>query len=227
MPCAVHPRMRGEHCRLDSPRAIAIGSSPHARGTPAAPAGAATGSPVHPRMRGEHYGCDCRGSIRNTVIDVRFIPACAGNTCGCRQSADQSSPVHPRMRGEHARGRGCTRTRESGSSPHARGTRIGADTAHDRSTGSSPHARGTRLASDGDGSSPHARGTRAMHRSWTGSSPHARGTRRWPLTPCIGQRFIPACAGNTASSTLAMPQASVHPRMRGEHVMTLDASLHR
>ena len=50
----VHPRMRGEHARWAGADVRAVGSSPHARGTP--------GGNWH--FRGAH----------------RFIPACAGNT---------------------------------------------------------------------------------------------------------------------------------------------------
>ena len=91
---AVHPRMRGEHHRLRAHHDYAIGSSPHARGTP---------SPGFQNQRGQ-----------------RFIPACAGNTprVGRRGSRDM---VHPRMRGEHHRPGHLIREGD-GSSPHARGT---------------------------------------------------------------------------------------------------------
>ena len=50
-----------------------------------------------------------------------------------------------------------------------------------------------------------------------GSSPHARGTRciRAWLNSSAGT--IPACAGNTASSTSTTVSNGDHPRMRGEH----------
>ena len=90
----VHPRMRGERARHEGSRGLAIGSSPHARGTPLD-----------------------RFEVRG---DLRFIPACAGHalsalTCDCLVS------VHPRMRGERNiyAWRDC---RRDGSSPHARGT---------------------------------------------------------------------------------------------------------
>jgi len=50
---------------------------------------------VHPRMRGEHAlkRAPCH-------IQVRFIPACAGNTK--KEDIGQNIvAVHPRMRGEH------------------------------------------------------------------------------------------------------------------------------
>jgi len=57
----VHPRMRGEHVTMTMRQAVNPGSSPHARGTHA---WAASGAQSH-----------------------RFIPACAGNTCGGRRQS--------------------------------------------------------------------------------------------------------------------------------------------
>ena len=51
-----------------------------------------------------------------------------------------------------------------------------------------------------------------------GSSPHVRGTRVAVLRHIASGRFIPACAGNTAAQIALNTQASVHPRMCGEHV---------
>ena len=50
-----------------------------------------------------------------------------------------------------------------------------------------------------------------------GSSPHTRGTRFTigTIPPC--GRFIPAYAGNTASSLPTSANMPVHPRIRGEH----------
>ena len=96
LPPTVHPRMRGErHCGGQC-HAGHNGSSPHARGTP-----------FH---------------IAAHNLSLRFIPACAGNACcGCKQ--DSVNAVHPRMRGERG-AKLTTQTRNVGSSPHARGTRI-------------------------------------------------------------------------------------------------------
>ena len=71
---AVHPRMCGEHeYTMYSVNAVA-GSSPHVRGT-------------RQRVRGGHR-------------ELRFIPACAGNTW-IRAIRKFGRPVHPRMCGEH------------------------------------------------------------------------------------------------------------------------------
>ena len=50
-----------------------------------------------------------------------------------------------------------------------------------------------------------------------GSSPHARGTLLVVVARAGGERFIPACAGNTAPRPSAVRSPAVHPRMRGEH----------
>ncbi len=175
---------------LDQP-----GSSPHARGTPAA-----GGEPqAHPR----------------------FIPACAGNAnrtprCGT------TTPVHPRMRGERpgvvADATGCP-----GSSPHARGTpaRPRVRTDHGRfipaCAGNAPTRNALPMPRPVH---PRMRGER-LHDpdpSWPvgGSSPHARGTHTSPANAPPRIRFIPACAGNAMVFDPAGAATPVHPRMRGE-----------
>ena len=70
-----------------------VGSSPHARGAPAA--------------------------CLSTVIVLGIIPACAGSTLSaCGVTCPNQD--HPRMRGEH-RSRRCKWRSRGGSSPHARG----------------------------------------------------------------------------------------------------------
>ena len=91
---SVHPRLRGElHCRRFAHLAIA-GSSPLARGTHLA----------EPRK----------------LFDVRFIPACAGNSFLHRLERSPAT-VHPRSRGELARA-DSGKKYPVGSSPLARGT---------------------------------------------------------------------------------------------------------
>ena len=92
----VHPRMRGERSSYSLLSRFGAGSSPHARGTP-------------------------RGA-RADRFPGRFIPACAGNArFPFRKSSEYT--VHPRMRGERV-SVGLDAARSSGSSPHARGTRL-------------------------------------------------------------------------------------------------------
>ncbi len=97
-PCAKggsdHPRMRGERLRMRTAPRLAIGSSPHARGT--------------------------RADGRRDFADLRIIPACAGNARG-GESCTPAVPDHPRMRGERAFA-ATRRIFSAGSSPHARGT---------------------------------------------------------------------------------------------------------
>ena len=62
-----------------------------------------------------------QGRVFRDIVQLRFIPACAGNSC-TPSRPDYSSPVHPRLRGEL-----MPLTTEAipgnGSSPLARGTR--------------------------------------------------------------------------------------------------------
>ena len=53
-----------------------------------------------------------------------------------------------------------------------------------------------------------------------GLSPLARGTRRVPAQELTLSRFIPAGAGNTLSSLVALSNNTVYPRWRGEHDKT-------
>ena len=52
---------------------------------------------------------------------------------------------------------------------------------------------------------------------YVGSSPRGRGTPDAGVTNSPESRFIPAWAGNTATTTSAQPRAPVHPRVGGEH----------
>ena len=93
---AVHPRVGGEHFLPLPPHEPHGGSSPRGRGTPV---------------------LDLAG-----FVQVRFIPAWAGNTQpACARS--RARPVHPRVGGEHIAGGGL-RLRFCGSSPRGRGTLI-------------------------------------------------------------------------------------------------------
>ena len=53
-----------------------------------------------------------------------------------------------------------------------------------------------------------------------GSSPRARGTLLQGGARTIDGRFIPACAGNTGYRPPCPEQAPVHPRVRGEHLIS-------
>ena len=53
--------------------------------------------------------------------------------------------------------------------------------------------------------------------SKAGSSPRVRGTHLDRVRAGVEGRFIPARAGNTASSVFSTPVQAVHPRACGEH----------
>ena len=158
-----------------------------------------------PRARGTHGGAESHAETG------RFIPACAGNTQG---------PA-PHL------------LAAAGSSPRARGTLQGklvaglqfrfipacAGNTASRRTGLSiapvhPRVRGEHQLT--------------VHRAWShsGSSPRARGTRVKVSSLMVVLRFIPACAGNTASSPSSPRLSSVHPRVRGEHSPNADQPGH-
>ena len=195
--------MRGELGILSPVSDLIGGSSPLARGTPA--------------------------SITRYAVDLRFIPACAGNSSS---PLIKSRPrvVHPRLRGELAR-RLRRRTLRPGSSPLARGTPLCslpssvmcrfipacagnsdirkpllAQTAvHPRLRGNS---RSRTEVTTADPVHPRLRGE-LHHESLLydrnyGSSPLARGTlTNGSIFDYMG-RFIPACAGNSLKMVITL-----------------------
>ena len=201
---SVHPRSRGEHDQQVASAVDAAGSSPLARGTPAA--------------------------LPDPLDADRFIPARAGNTPTARASPTPST-VHPRSRGEHLPP-GAVRRGPAGSSPLARGTHARDPDAGMRRRFISARAGNTRTTTSTSGSStvhPRSRGEHCVAgivSAWPpGSSPLARGT---PLRDEAGAhrlRFIPARAGNTTRTAPTGGGAPVHPRSRGEHPLINDGKL--
>ena len=174
---------------------VTAGSSPHARGTPAA-----------------HLVLHNRG---------RFIPACAGNAQFPRRAV-RCVAVHPRMRGERLPPLPAAPGR-TGSSPHARGTRV----SNGRCSrvprfipACAGNAQPDTRPSTGSAVHPRMRGERKLTKlppeKAAGSSPHARGTHEPGSREQTTFRFIPACAGNALPPLLAALGRTVHPRMRGE-----------
>ena len=169
-----------------------------------------------------------RGTLRHRLRNrdlTRFIPARAGNT---RHISTRRVllPVHPRSRGEHSV-QSMTSNALSGSSPLARGTQSmpeAPDVLHRfipaRAGNTLLHAR----HADHRAVHPRSRGEHirmsGSHRVPDGSSPLARGTRGLERREGQGERFIPARAGNTRPPDPSRPHPSVHPRSRGEHLLS-------
>ena len=173
------------------------GSSPHARGTQTRPL---FHSPA-----------------------PRIIPACAGNTP--TWTCPTGSPWdHPRMRGEHPNTK-PTRANHTGSSPHARGTRIRVCRWLYR-PGIIPACAGNTIPLSPQATStrdhPRMRGKHLMAEvlrpGEEGSSPHARGTLGCRRAKRGNMGIIPACAGNTVRDPVRQGSVRDHPRMRGEHL---------
>ena len=191
--------MRGERRVLQTHFVHIHGSSPHARGTQ---------KETSDRRPGK-----------------RFIPACAGNAAN-RSIAFIRTPVHPRMRGERC----CltpTRRPIPGSSPHARGTQQ-TKAGDPKLTRFIPACAGNAIVgAPGVGKSsvhPRMRGERLIpqrtSRFRIGSSPHARGTHQKRKPRTCRNRFIPACAGNAGQQSGVADEEEVHPRMRGERLIS-------
>ena len=197
-------------------------------------------SPVHPHVRGEYtfheisrpsrFGSSPRawgilGNYASSVLQIRFIPTCVGNTSGYAGAYCHPS-VHPHVRGEYVAPPFSGR-HGAGSSPRAWGiprivqffavlrrfipTCVG-NTQCDRGTGHQtavhPHVRGEYGPAHG--------GKRAGH----GSSPRAWGIRRSRPHSCCRCRFIPTCVGNTMDAAALTWQQKVHPHVRGEYLAT-------
>ncbi len=136
-PIAVHPRGCGEHSIKFARPALTAWFIPAGAGNTSGGACCHGSAPVHPRGCGEHpgqinhlkYPLGSSPRVRGTLddkpfmeLDMRFIPAGAGNTC-CKWSHGETNAVHPRGCGEHYVG-GRRRILPHGSSPRVRGTRL-------------------------------------------------------------------------------------------------------
>ena len=215
-----HPRIRGEHRQIRHAQrrregiipayagnthwlqqrcAARTGSSPHTRGTQKDRRASAVSARDHPRIRGEHtpslFGC---------LLDLRIIPAYAGNTRRSPRDAvtmGGSSPHtrgtrsnlmrsalrpwdHPRIRGEHVR-HAERRLGRGGIIPAYAGNTWPRPMPLSAYQGSSPHTRGTPRASYSGGL------CRRDH-------PRIRGEHTMSVEDgCIKLWIIPAYAGNT------------------------------
>ena len=199
-----HPRIRGEHFSPICTREKSSGSSPHTRGA--------------------------RRRRRARLAATRIIPAYAGSTrrrgCRRRRHAD-----HPRIRGEHRRHPIC-HARQQGSSPHTRGApRRGA--VPWRQPRIIPAYAGSTELRESSGclgqDHPRIRGEHVFEKVLgevgQGSSPHTRGARCRARRRVVALRIIPAYAGSTRRRGCRRRRRADHPRIRGEHVCALRASV--
>ena len=191
-----HPRSRGEHYQFVTTPPTNSGSSPLARGTPDAAAGAS----------------DPAG----------LIPARAGNTYSIKKSRTTSG-AHPRSRGEHCEGVEGSKS-PKGSSPLARGTRRGEPRRPQRK-GLIPARAGNtsfsvvmvcRIRAHPRSRGEHPNGD-LKEVAEAGSSPLARGTLHRQKIPRPMDGLIPARAGNTEVVGGEGHGVRAHPRSRGEH----------
>ena len=192
----VHPRARGEHCKIGKNVLKDSGSSPRTRGT------------YH------------MGPIYST--SPRFIPAHAGNIEKTFTFPERKS-VHPRARGEHMYLL-IAGALVGGSSPRTRGTSaifvrqyigIRFIPAH---AGNMLDLKTTKTKTTVH---PRARGehekSAVAEDGARGSSPRTRGTFDPPTGISFATRFIPAHAGNIDTTPGVSLFNAVHPRARGEH----------
>ena len=195
-----HPRVCGEHDTRGIRRLHNSGSSPRVRGTRCAPS-----KPVH--LTG-------------------IIPACAGNT-GSAILNGLLNGDHPRVCGEHP-WRGLSRFLVLGSSPRVRGT-LCAAMISSCITGIIPACAGNTQITLLPGRSPRDH-PRVCGEHWAvfraimrlaGSSPRVRGTLAFVPLAVFHRGIIPACAGNTPFQALCITHPGDHPRVCGEHKLSL------
>ena len=135
-----------------------------------------------------------------------------------------SSPnaVHPRVCGEQG-GHGGVGLCRRGSSPRVRGT-VKPDCVAHRLLRFIPACAGNSRICAGNGRAAavhprvcgEQRASPSLRVMRTGSSPRVRGTDGVARQPCAGERFIPACAGNSPGSRVRRAGRTVHPRVCGE-----------
>ena len=195
-----HPRLRGEHLVAGLKFVVNMGSPPPTRGT--------------------LYRWFSNGKCR------RITPAYAGNTqcvnCDCCVLWD-----HPRLRGEHIKTQVDSGS-PMGSPPPTRGTLLisHANSAIDRITPA--YAGNTRnycMTTCKAGDHPRLRGEHrlSLHllQIFLGSPPPTRGTPSELTSSADFPRITPAYAGNTQYNLGEPMSRRDHPRLRGEHSITL------
>ena len=200
---AVHPRVCGERTKSQLSSRTRYGSSPRLRGT------LATAAPV-PHVH-------------------RFIPAFAGNASTQSWSTCLVS-VHPRVCGERST-TPAPKSWRTGSSPRLRGTPVNIS-SHERVHRFIPAFAGNapRTGAQTGRCPVHPRvcGERVdqvrVVPVLRGSSPRLRGTRVHQGAEGLGERFIPAFAGNATARRASAQGGSVHPRVCGERRVSISTS---
>ena len=181
------------------------------------------GTGSSPRARGAPKKATC---IR---AGSRIIPACAGSTPLLRHRPPFRRD-HPRVRGEHQDSSSGPEN-EGGSSPRARGARVGSllhvlvlriIPACAGSTSPKPPCR--RAERDHPRVRGEHRGFVSVNDGPAGSSPRARGALVLTSRLLSLGRIIPACAGSTLEAQHSAPGKADHPRVRGEHSRRLRAN---
>ena len=230
-----HPRSRGVYQIIAAEISRRLGSSPLARGLPAAlaqqvdvggiiPARAGftepvwsrrRGGPDHPRSRGVYRAWPTAGAP-----SPGSSPLARGLPVYFTRRIVKTGIIPARAGFTPPQGRGRTRAWDH---PRSRGVYTGISDGVTRNRGSSPLARGLpgpRAASSSAPSDhPRSRGVYTPASPWsrraTGSSPLARGLRERRDRPVDQDRIIPARAGFTMRfSSLPSPPVD-HPRSRG------------
>ena len=168
-----------------------------------------------PRVRGTDL---FQGYVQR---DVRFIPACAGNSIIFLLWL-MTRTVHPRVCGEQSWSTARVLLTD-GSSPCVRGTVPGRIAPLNLGrfipacAGNSSQALGLLLQISvhprvcGEQLVPFREAEREA-----GSSPRVRGTDPSRKGDFIHSRFIPACAGNSRTGLSKHSKSTVHPRVCGE-----------
>ena len=156
----------------------------------------------------------------------RIIPAYAGST-GARRSSSTPTSDHPRIRGEHP-GSLANSAGSSGSSPHTRGA-LSRNCESPSASGIIPAYAGSTRRSEISSCSrrdhPRIRGEHPIAAKpdnlVMGSSPHTRGARSAPIGFRSTLGIIPAYAGSTWRVSGRALGYRDHPRIRGEHHMSV------
>ena len=169
-----------------------------------------------PLSRGIHPPCDQRLSVGG------IIPALAGNTFATDFRTD-SRRDHPRSRGEYVTLTG-SHYRPDGSSPLSRGIQ-NSRPGHVQSARIIPALAGNTWIEAVNASDPRdhprSRGEypcdNALFAALPGSSPLSRGILDLPCLDQLGDRIIPALAGNTTPRPVYWGGYWDHPRSRGEY----------